>query len=948
MNKKDEVKIKVLSEIRDDIVDPNTTLRAKLLRKPRMNRKKLVAIYAVAACILLIGGGLLAILPSLMKQVPIYQGMTVSHEAAASIQYPFPGEAQYLSVGSPSFFQDNKKDKEEKKKEKELESAARDTLEVKGADSMYYAKPGEDVYVTVHISNPDDFEILSFTLNGKKYSSYMFEAGSDMEHIIIKVSVGEASGISEYTIDAIKYVDGTEIKDVRMDGERTVRIGVYTENQPTAGFVRETVLYNGVSFEVHVEDAESLIALSGGELYAVLYDGEQIVETRPISLGDSVKVSFEQLKHNTPYRYAVIAAYDPLDGTGFDLHVLAQKAFTTLPALSFAGLEITKTEATFALNWNEQMKDRELLSLKLYQNDTLVRELALDAVKVDDLLSNTAYTLVAEFTKNGAIERSTVDFTTLAKSIPEVQISHIMQTEFTFAFVDPDTIGTVTEIELTKGGEVIAKPSDLSVRSFYGLTKNSVYQLKVEFTFDLNDGKGVQSNTITQSVVTLPKAIEITQVSVFGSNIVSPGNQVFLRLQFNNPDGVEIKGIEIGGKTLQVIKSGSYYECVYTPTSTGGKEEFQITGIAFVNAANQTDLQKTEYVNNDLILVAGQVSVENFYIDEYFHVNEETLVATVVFKGSEPYEINAIVCYIEDTGYDNNQPQTLSLTKISDTVYTVKLPWTRHTAVVSCLISQIKLKGGVTQEIQTDAQDSTNRLFYVCRPFGDTSLELCTPISTPEELQNMQPYGRYKLVNDIDMTGVSWEPYALQYVHLEGNGFVIKNFAYSSMVAEKSVGMFTDISHCQFNNVVLENASVVLWETPLFCGILAGSATSTIFEGCRVEGDIRCGDNVEKARCGGFVGRYYGSGNVDNLPYDNYCMECALGSSSIRLRNVFLNCEFRGTIKGTSLNKPCAFMTSSRAVLINCTSYSSLPLLSDPTNSNSVIIDCKTYPYESK
>ena len=942
MNKKDEVKIKVLSEIRDDIVDPNTTLRAKLLRKPRMNRNKLVAIYAIAACILLIGGGLLAILPSLIKQVPIYQGMTVSHDSAAALQYPYPNEAQYLSVGAPSVFKDGKKDKEEKKKEQELESAARETLEVKGADSMYYANPGEDVYVTVHISNPDDFEILSFTLNGKKYSSYMFEAGSDMEHIIIKVSVGEASGISEYTIDAIKYVDGTEIKDVRMDGERTVRIGVYTENQPTAGFVRETVLYDGVSFEARIEDAESLIALSEGELYAVLYDGEQIVETRPISLGDSVKVSFENLKHNTPYRYAVIASYDPLDGTGFDLHVLAQKEFTTLSALSFASLQVAQTEVTFALDWNEQMKDRELLSLKLYQKDVLVRELALDATKVDGLLSNTAYTLVAEFTKNGVTERSAIDFTTMEKATPEIQISHIAQNEFTFEFVDPDAIGTVTGIELTRNGEVITTPSDFSTRIFNGLTENSVYRLKVDFTFDLNDGKGVQSKTVTKTVVTLPKAMEITQVSVFGSNMVSPGNAVFLRLQFNNPDGVEIKGIEIGGKTLQVIKSGAYYECVYTPTSTGGKEEFQITGISFVNAANQTALQKTEYVNNDLILVAGQVSVENFYIDEYFHVNEDTLVATVVFKGSEPYEIDAIICNIEDSGYDN-QPQTLSLTKISDTVYTVKLPWTRHATVVNCQITQIKMKGGVIQEIEQDLDH--NRLFYVCKPFGTISLEKCTPISTPEELQNMQPYGGYKLVNDIDMTGVSWEPYALQYVHLEGNGFVIKNFAYSSMVAGKSVGMFTDVSHCHFNNVVLENASVVLWETPLFCGILAGSATSTIFEGCRVEGDIRCGDNVEKARCGGFVGRYYRSGDEYDLPYDSYCMECVIGTS-IRLRNVFLNCEFRGTIKGTSLNNPCAFMTSSRAVLINCTSYSSLPLLMDSTGSNSVIIDCKTYPYE--
>jgi hypothetical protein len=108
---------------------------------------------------------------------------------------------------------------------------------------MYYAKAGQEIYITVHISNPDSFEILSFTLNGKKYSSYMFEEGSDMENLILKVTVpSDAEGVIDYTIDAIKYVDGTDIKDVDMRGERTVKVGVYTSKQPKATVSEELVL----------------------------------------------------------------------------------------------------------------------------------------------------------------------------------------------------------------------------------------------------------------------------------------------------------------------------------------------------------------------------------------------------------------------------------------------------------------------------------------------------------------------------------------------------------------------------------------------------------------------------------------------------------------------------------------------------------------------------------
>ena len=88
----------------------------------------------------------------------------------------------------------------------------------------YYADLSEKVYIHVHIENPRNFEILSFTLNGVKYSSYMFEEGSDMQTIILKCDVGRESGLKQYTIDAIKYIDGSAIKDVKIRGNKTVNI----------------------------------------------------------------------------------------------------------------------------------------------------------------------------------------------------------------------------------------------------------------------------------------------------------------------------------------------------------------------------------------------------------------------------------------------------------------------------------------------------------------------------------------------------------------------------------------------------------------------------------------------------------------------------------------------------------------------------------------------------
>ena len=135
------------------------------------------------------------------KQVPVYEGMTVS--STAEVADNGFGNFELFSHKGHGDEHDNKPE---------------------GCD--HYADLSEDIYIHIHIKNPDKFEILSFTFNGEKYSNYMFEYGSNMETIIVKYNVGRESGIHDYTIDAIKYVDGTDIKDVIIRGDQTISVHV--------------------------------------------------------------------------------------------------------------------------------------------------------------------------------------------------------------------------------------------------------------------------------------------------------------------------------------------------------------------------------------------------------------------------------------------------------------------------------------------------------------------------------------------------------------------------------------------------------------------------------------------------------------------------------------------------------------------------------------------------
>ena len=281
------------------------------------------------------------------KQVPVYKGMTISRSFATS-SAATAAEDNGNHYGHFKGDHDNRNDEVDQNKPFEdpnapsIENKANSTLDVVGsAESIYYADKNQDIFITIRLSNPDSYEILSFTLNGKKYSNYMFEDGSDMENLVLKVNVGDVGGIVEYTIDAIKYVDGTEIKDVRMDGDRTVKAGVRASDQTYVTVTNEQKSMTSISFDAQIVDLYSLIEKSGGYAKAVLYDGANML-TKDIKVGEKTNIVFDNLTPNTVYQYGVIALYDNLSGNGAKLNTIYKKAVYTDTIVLFKDVQVGK------------------------------------------------------------------------------------------------------------------------------------------------------------------------------------------------------------------------------------------------------------------------------------------------------------------------------------------------------------------------------------------------------------------------------------------------------------------------------------------------------------------------------------------------------------------------------------------------------------------------------
>lgn len=461
------------------------------------------------------------------KQVPIYKGMTISSNfARASATTASDDNGNHY--GHLKGDHNNRDDEVDQNKPFEdpnvpsIENKANSTLDVVGAaESIYYADKNQDIFITIKLSNPDSYEILSFTLNGKKYSNYMFEDGSDMENLVLKVNVGNVGGIMEYTIDAIKYVDGTDIKDVRMDGDKTVKAGVRASDQTYVTVTNEQKTMTSISFDAQVVDSYSLIEKSGGYAKAVLYDGETMI-AKDVMVGEKASVVFDNLTPNTVYQYGVVALYDDLSGNGVQLNTLYKKAVYTDTIVLFKDVQVGKESIEWGFVWNESFANKQMSAISLWQNGAKVQDVDVNATSVDGLKSNNEYTLKATY-KNiqNQDETIAIEFVTYAKVVPAVEIANVQSTQTQVSFelkvTDTDNVGAISKIELLHGNDTPIVATDSAIRSFADLLSNNDYTIRVTYNYDLNDGVGEQQIVKTADIKTKAKATPSVVISNFSS-----------------------------------------------------------------------------------------------------------------------------------------------------------------------------------------------------------------------------------------------------------------------------------------------------------------------------------------------------------------------------------------------------------------------------------------------
>ncbi len=969
MKKNDDIKLDVTSNIDEKIIDEVTDKKISLLQKlggtTKNLRKRFIAIGSIAASLALFFGiFFVLIVPLMSSKVPVYQGMAIRTESAASVStdresanlsllsasYGKPAKLVPLSKsnGTPNGAANGHHKEDDDQLQNKIDDLV--TIDVMADDEVrYYVKPGETFIIEVHIANPDNFEIQSFTLNGQKYANYMFKEGSTMELLLLEVTAPATPGYVEYTIDAIKYIDGTEIKDVDMSsGDKSVKAGIAYPEAPSASVTAQSILPTSIALSVNVTDPYSLIG--GNELAIYLSDGEKIVDTKPLAAGENTVV-FNNLFISTTYEYGIVTAFDLVDGRNLHEEWLLTGVFTTGEAFGIEGIKPAKDSVSFELE--DLGAGVTVTSVSLYDDETdeLVEMGDAETRTFTGLLSAHKYRLYVDFTYT--IEGETVEdwvmvsIETVTKKVPKITMTDTSADQtsisYTIDVTDPDGILQITRVELVKDDEIVQENGTLLTGNFENLLSNNAYTVTVTYTYDLGDGQGTVTTSVSAPFKTKAKALpsvsivgrrsidttiqgtcrindkdsvgEITAVEIYKGDTPVQNNaskeifftdlefytdyQIRVTYTYDLNDGVgaqtlvatadqktaphfEVQNCKIanpgaisegdtiymqvnfrgtaGVKPTGIVINGQLYNCAAASTSSVALLEIvnegQFDGGDTVLTVEQfqTEINKTKYITtvgtNNTADVFINSKLEVLGIEVVVKEGDSFEPRDYVFKNEEVY---LLISLFNKTGYTidrivlDGQGECSDLIQIDQEHYAVKL--TRFGGYQN---SQYGFRERITEI--TYHNEHINNTLSVDVAAQKRTLLLRTGIKeirTAEDLLNMNEGYYYVLQNDIDLSGMNWTGNELQGV-FDGNGYSIQNMSFIGGAENRNIfGLFRN--GCGIiQNLTLESVFFMIdSDIPCYVGGFAGTGSFS-FINCTV--DEKSIISTSHGVAGGFIG----------------------------------------------------------------------------------------------
>ncbi len=371
-------------------------------------------------------------------------------------------------------------------------------------DITCYEKPNTDIIITIKLDNPKEYELVSLTLNNKKYQVSQFLEGSNANQIVIKYKTTNKSGIEEITLNTIKYIDDTTIKNknVKLQGKKTIRIGVTYQNEPTATLVRDQLDSNEYSVDFNIQDIDSVLDPIAG-VYVYLINNNKLVNKQKLMVGYNT-VKFSSLDFSTTYSYMIVGIYDMLDGEGKKATVLYSNEFKTIDLNTIDNNQLSSSTIKFTITKIPKFSNR-ITTIKLLKEGAVVKTIT-DFTKLEfnELLSDTDYEIVVNYTYDlndgsGEKQGSTSIGVHTKKQAPKINIGSICSIKDTInlCLIINDPVKTLISLKIEvydNDNKLVKEINNIKIDDSVEIEINELskgkYTCYYIYEYDLNDGSG--------------------------------------------------------------------------------------------------------------------------------------------------------------------------------------------------------------------------------------------------------------------------------------------------------------------------------------------------------------------------------------------------------------------------------------------------------------------------
>jgi hypothetical protein len=421
---------------------------------------------------------------------------------------------------------------------------------------------------------------------------------------------------------------------------------------------------------------------------------------------------------------------------------------------------------------------------------------------------------------------------------------------FGLLITDLEDVGSVTSITLYEDQLLIDTITDFNGDyAFTGLTPYTSYRIVVTYTYNFGDSLGDQVLTLTYEFKTTPSLVlESVELLNANANAILIKDTILIRLNVENPSEVTITQVQVNGVwyafTVTNNESGRI-SIVASETIGNGSTVLTIEAIRFViddtTFTMAQDLSKTitVFINGEILVNSVEIVDPQFALI-YYSLTNQTITVILELDNGPMYDVTEVVYSGSISGTISAANITMAEDKQS-LWFNVQTPRSSNSLYIK--IDSIKYSNETlaTRTKRFATLFDTLTLIYDENPID---------IATVDDLRNIVNTKGYthRLVNDIDLKGIDWQPLASFFGILDGNGFAIKNMSIVTVYEEESpsVGLFTYISSAYIKNLSITNATIIVtYKSELgnniysYVGTLAGQIGDyTRLENLNISSDI--------------------------------------------------------------------------------------------------------------